>query len=78
MGMHRNRRLFGPGGSAWPQGIHKPVSHSLTRALLLGTLLCPTHQNPRALYGTGLVGYTILIVSRNAALSYFAIYLAAA
>jgi MFS family permease len=30
-----------------------------------------------ALFGTGLVAYTILIVSRNAALSYFAIYLAA-
>ena len=40
--------------------------------------MCPTHQNFRALYGMGLVAYTILILSRNAALSYFAIYLAAA
>ncbi|EGO05158.1 hypothetical protein SERLA73DRAFT_128891 [Serpula lacrymans var. lacrymans S7.3] len=30
-----------------------------------------------ALFGSGLVGYIILIVSRNAALSYFAVYLAA-
>ncbi|KAL1719583.1 major facilitator superfamily domain-containing protein [Schizophyllum commune] len=30
------------------------------------------------LFGTGLVGYIILIASRNAALSYFAVYLAAA
>ncbi|KAI0307925.1 MFS general substrate transporter [Multifurca ochricompacta] len=30
------------------------------------------------LFGTGLVGYVLLIVSRNAALSYFAVYLAAA
>ncbi|KAI0050670.1 MFS general substrate transporter [Auriscalpium vulgare] len=31
-----------------------------------------------ALFGTGLVGYIILIASRNAAVSYFAVYLAAA
>jgi hypothetical protein len=78
MGMPRSLRRRDLGGSAWPQGIHKPVGHPPTRALLLGTLLCSTHQNSRALYGTGLVGYTILIVSRNPALSYFAIYLAAA
>jgi hypothetical protein len=32
----------------------------------------------RILFGTAFVGYLILIVSRSAALSYFAIYLAAA
>lgn len=32
----------------------------------------------RTLFGTAFVGYLILIVSRSAALSYFAIYLAAA
>ena len=36
------------------------------------------HQNPRGLFGTAFVGYIILIVSRSAALSYFAAYLAAA
>jgi hypothetical protein len=78
MGMPRNLRRRDLGGSTWPQGIPKPVSHPPTPTLLFEALVCPTHQNSRALYGTGLVAYTILIVSRNAALSYFAIYLAAA
>ena len=78
MGMPRNLHRRDLGRSTWPQGIPKPVSHPPTPALLLGALMCPNHQNSRVLYGTGLVAYTILIVSRNAALSYFAIYLAAA
>ena len=78
MGIPRNQRSRDLGGSAWPEGIHKHVSHPTTPALLLDILLCLTHRNPRALYATGLVAYTILIVSRNVALSYFAIYLAAA
>ena len=78
MGMPRNLRRRDLGRSTWPQGIHKPVSQPPTPALLFGALMCPTHQNFRALYGMGLVAYTILILSRNAALSYFAIYLAAA
>ena len=78
MGMPRYDRRRDLGGSAWPEGIHKLVSDPHTPGLLLEILLCSTHRNPRALYGTGLVAYTILIVSRNVALSYFAIYLAAA
>jgi len=31
----------------------------------------------RVLFGTGIVGYITLILSQNAALSYFAVYLAA-
>jgi len=42
--------------------------------LLFGTLTLPKY---RTLLGTAFVGYLFLIVSRSAALSYFAIYLAA-
>ena len=80
MGMPRYIRHFDLGRSAWPQGIqgiHKLVSHPPTPTLPFGTLTRPTHQNLRALYGSAFVAYIILIVSRSAALSYFAIYLAA-
>jgi hypothetical protein len=46
----------------------------------LDVVIRNTYRLPksRTLLGTAFVGYLILIVSRSAALSYFAIYLAAA
>jgi hypothetical protein len=49
MGIPRNQRRRDPGRSVWPEGIHKPVSHPPTRALLLGTLFVfdsPKFQGP--------------------------------
>jgi len=72
MGLYCHMRRWFSRGSRWDALLHQSAS------------LCskPLHDQVgtyffrSSLFGVGLVAYTILIVSRSPALSYFAVYLA--